>query len=77
MATKNYSGYEQKIRQSFADAYRFFEHHKQPRKDSDWAAITGEIVKYDDDPLTSALVITLVDEFEREYQEYKRLEPLP
>ena len=71
--TANYTPYEEKIRQSFADAYSFFSRHKQPRDDRAWAVIADDLERYDD-PLTIALISAVIAEFERKAAEHKAAE---
>ena len=60
--------YMQRIRRCFADAYQFFDTHKQPRTDADWERIAGSLSPYKD-LFTAGLVAACWDELEREYKE--------
>jgi len=62
--------YMKRIKQCFADAYRFLEKHKHPRTEADWERITGSLPRYKD-PLTIGLVCGCVEELEREYKKQK------
>jgi len=60
-----YSEYQIRIRQCFADAYRFFDEHKCARTADDWNTIAESLSKYTD-PFTAELVSASLKELRRE-----------
>lgn len=63
--------HRQNVRYQFAQAYRFFEKHIQPRTDADWDAIAADLAQYRP-PLVADLIVALIDEMEREYNHVTR-----
>lgn len=63
---ENCTQYQQRIRECFAQAFRFFDNHKHARTDADWERVTTDLAAFKDPP-TVDLVISVVKELEREY----------
>ena len=71
-----YTPYQEAARECFAVAYRFLDKHKHPRTEKDWERIESamsalKLQRGNDNPLLIDLIVAVVSELEREYEESK------